>query len=530
MIEPPIRVFHEILAYRATDTPDKTFLVTRARSLTYAEAHAISNTIAHSLIAAGVHRRDRVAVMMPNGIDFILTWFGICKLGAIPVPFNEAYLGVMLQNQAVETGCRVAVLESTYVERWVAIADGLPDLDRLFVHGAATSVVVPDAWAVEAWAVLADGDSSDLPSVVTHRDVMAILYTSGTTGPSKGVMYGYGHAYATARPLGLECEPDDVFYMFLSMFHTGLPHTLGTVLIAGCTMAIREKFSRTQFWADVAYFRATTTLIISTMSSYLLANPPSPDDAMNTLEHVFMSPLPTDIDAFKQRFGLARVATLFNLTEASTPLFSGFALANGSSCGRPRPGMQVRLVDENDEEVPIGEPGELVLRSDEPWELGLGYWGNPEATAASWRNQWMHTGDLLTRDAEGNFYFKDRLKDVIRRRGENVSAWELEMAVNRHPSITECAAVAVPSPMGDDEIKVVAVTSDTTQVGERELWLFLAGQLPAYMVPRYLRVQRQDLPKTSTGKIQKMDLRSDPIDGCWDAEAEGLVVSRAVSR
>ncbi len=222
-------------------------------------------------------------------------------------------------------------------------------------------------------------------------------------------------------------------------------HVFGTVLISGGTRAIREKFSTSQFWEDVAYFGATATRLISTMPAFLMSAPADARNRDNTLRTIFMTPLVKDIDAFKERFGCRRIITLFNMTEASTPLITGADLVDAQSCGRPRPGISARIFDDNDEPVASGIVGELVLRADDPWEFDLGYW----------RNQWLHTGDLLMMDEAGNYYFKDRLKDAIRRRGENISSFELESEIKAHPAIAECAAVASSSPMGEDEVKVV---------------------------------------------------------------------------
>ncbi|MGM0930456.1 MAG: AMP-binding protein [Actinomycetota bacterium] len=522
MLEPRSRVFHEILSQRAEETPDKPFLVTHGRSVTYLEADCASNSVAHALRAEGIHAGDRVALMLPSGIDFIIYWLGICKVGAMPVPFNEAYLGQMLARQAVEVEAKTALIARKYLSRWADVSAQLESLDSVYIFedGAGTDLPdLPANWRMHPAEKLYENSTDALAPVASYCDTMAILYTSGTTGASKGVMYGYGHAYATARPLALMCKPDDIFYMFLPMFHTGLPHVLGTVLISGSTMAIREKFSRTRFWSDVRAFNATVTLLISTMTSYLLSNPPSGEDTGHSLERVFMAPLHPDLKHFKERFGCHQVATLFNMTEAATPLITGFDTDDPSTCGRARPGIVARLVDEHDEPVPVGTVGELVLRAEEPWEMNLGYWRNAEATAHAWRNQWLHTGDLLSCDADGNFRFHDRLKDVIRRRGENVSAYELELFVNDHPQVEESAAVAVKSEMGDDEIKIVVRRSANSGLEAGALARYLEERLPAYMVPRFIRVQDQELEKTPTGKITKVGLQAEGRNSCWDREA-----------
>jgi len=227
-----------------------------------------------------------------------------------------------------------------------------------------------------------------------------------------------------------------------------------------------------------------------------------------------------DLEGFKARFNVTHVTTLFNMTEVSSPIAAdGWNLVNTQSCGRPRPGVTARIVDENDEPLPPGKTGELVLRADDPWEFNSGYWQNPGATAEAWRNQWLHTGDGFQYDEDGNFYFVDRIKDCLRRRGENISSFEVEVEVDAHPAILESAAVAVPSEHSEDELKVVAALKPGCTVEAADLLEFLKTRLPAYMVPRYLEIRAEELPKTPTGKVQKVLLRATGTTGAWDREA-----------
>jgi crotonobetaine/carnitine-CoA ligase len=227
-----------------------------------------------------------------------------------------------------------------------------------------------------------------------------------------------------------------------------------------------------------------------------------------------MLPIMANVKEFERRFGL-RVRSTFNMTETSCCILTGADRANATSCGRVRPGFEARVVDENDAEVPDGQLGELVLRSDEPWTLMAGYWRKPEATIAAWRNLWFHTGDAFTRDADGNFYFVDRMKDAIRRRGENISSAEVEAEVNAHPAVLESAAIAVPSELAEDEVKIVVVLQPGQQVELPELVEFLKGRMAAFMVPRYIEIVGA-LPKTPTEKVRKAELRAAGVGAAWD--------------
>jgi crotonobetaine/carnitine-CoA ligase len=508
-------VFHYLLEQHARATPDKPCLMMNDRVLSYAETEAEANRWARGFLRRGVRKGDRVLMMIPNGIDHVLIWLGLCKLGALMVPVNEAYKGNMLRHQARDSAATLAIIDRAHLSRWLEIADDLPDL-RVIALYPDLEDAINTPWECVSVAVLPDSDGAPMPRAVEYFDAMAIFYTSGTTGPSKGVLYSYAQAHATAAPMARLCAPDEVFYMFLPMFHVGLSNMFGIVVIARATMAIRERFSASQFWPDVKRYRATFSILLSTMPNFLLAQPPSANDREHALAKVIIIPLLGELETFKSRFGCA-VTTFYNMTEVSIPLVaSAFNLVDGTSCGRPRPGVTARIVDENDEQVPAGTVGELVLRADDPWEFNLGYWGNPEKTAEAWRNQWLHTGDAFRRNKDGNFYFVDRLKDAIRRRGENISSFEVEAEVEAHPAILESAAVAVPAAGGEDDVKVVVALKPGQKLDPTELHSFLQERLPAYMVPRYIEVRTQELPKTPTGKIRKAALREDGIAGAWD--------------
>jgi len=510
------RVLHYILEDHAARQPGKPFVVTRERTLSYAEMDALANRMGRGFAALGVGRGDRVLVMMPSGIDFMAVWLGLSKVGALICPVNEAYMGRMLRHQAADAAAGLAVISHGHLAKWVEIAAELQDLGRVVLYDdGATAPTAP--WATLPFGALLADDASPLPPAVSPRDPMAIFYTSGTTGPSKGVLYSHAQAHATAAQEAALCDADEVFYMCAPMFHCGLPHYAGIPLIAGATLALRPRFSGTHFWDDVRHFGVTMTMLMSTMPAWLIAAPEHPDDAQNPLRKVILVLVPKDLDGFKRRFGIERVATLYNMTEVSTPICSGWDLPNAATCGRPRPGVQARIVDDNDEEVAVGAVGELVLRADNPWEFNLGYWRNPEKTVEAWQNLWLHTGDLVSRDDEGNFYFRDRKKDAIRRRGENISSFEIEREMDAHPDVLESAAVAVPAELGEEEVKVVAVARPGTALTAEGLAAHLDSVLPRYMHPRYVEVRSEELPKTPTGKIQKAELRA-LGRGVWDRE------------
>ncbi|MBO6720078.1 MAG: AMP-binding protein [Rhizobiaceae bacterium] len=502
-------IFHRLLARRASLTPDKPLLLLGDASLTYRDVELQSNRYAHGLARQGVTKGNRVLVMIPSGVDHILLWLALCKLGALMVPVNDAYMGNLLRHQANDSGAKLAIVWSHHLERWQALSGELPSLKSIAVYPEITDQTSADApWELVATSSLYSDDDKPLTTTVSASDPMAIFYTSGTTGPSKGVLYSYRQAYVTAQVPAEWIDENDVFYMTLPMFHVGLSQMVGLVLIAGATMAIREKFSVSFFWDDVRRYGATATILLSTMPNFLLSAPAGATDRDHSLRKAIVIPLPANLEGFKQRFGV-EVYTFYNMTEVSVPLRSDHQrLANGTSCGRPRPGVDARIVDALDEPVPAGSSGELVLRSDRAWEFSLGYWRNSEKTAESRTNLWFHTGDVFRCDEEGNFYFVDRLKDAIRRRGENISSYEVEAEIETHPAVLESAAVAVPSDDGEDEIKAIIALRDGVSLTAEDLYGYLSNRLPKYMLPLFIEIHESELPKTPTGKILKQQLRS----------------------
>jgi crotonobetaine/carnitine-CoA ligase len=292
---------------------------------------------------------------------------------------------------------------------------------------------------------------------------------------------------------------------------------------------VLDRFRTETFWADVRRTGATFVVMMGTVATFLSKLERGEDEIRTPLRLALLAPLNAESAALCRRAGLD-FYSVFNMSETASPIITDINPATPGTCGRPRPGIEARIVDENDEELPVGAVGELILRSDDPWVFCSGYHRNPEATAASWRNGWFHTGDALRRDAEGNFFYVDRIKDAIRRRGENISSFEVEIEIQAHPSVAECAAVAVPSEDGEDEVLVAVVPAPGAAIDPAGLLAFAQDRMPHFMVPRYIRVM-DALPKTPTLKVQKARLRRDGVTpDAWDREAAGLSVKREAVR
>lgn len=474
----------------------------------------------------GVGPGQTVLLMLPNCFEAIEAWLGLAWLRAVEVPVNTAYRGSMLRHVIENSGAGILLVDAGFVDRVAELArdgSGLGKLRRVVCFGQGATAGLPGEVVDDAErrrmlaAVAPDLDAARRDAPQPH-DIATVLYTSGTTGPSKGALVPWAqiHASCTAPFPPGSLGARDAFYVPFPLFHVSGKYPVYLMAVVRGRAVLRERFSTGAFWADVRRHGCTTTLLMESMTRFLEREPERPDDGDTPLEKVQITPMFPGVDAFARRFGL-RVCTVYNMSEISCPIGTGFALA-GLSCGRLRPGWQARIVDELDRDVPPGGMGELILRSDEPWTISAGYLNNPEATVKAWRNLWFHTGDAFTCDAQGNDTFVDRLKDAIRRRGENISSMELEAEVAAHPAVAECAAVAVASEWGEDDVKVFVVPAPGTELDPAGLVEFLRPRVPAFMLPRYVEVCGE-LPRTQTGKVRKVELRAlGPGPGTWDAE------------
>ena len=490
-------------------------------SWTYRDLRARVLARAAGLQALGVAQGDHVAVWLPNGRDALIVFFAINYLGAVFVPFNTAYRGAILEHVLANSDAQLLIAHAGLLDRLHGI--DCAAITRVVVLGADEAVPVPGMAMIGFATVTGDGDAlAPLERPIEPWDNQAIIYTSGTTGPSKGVLSSYLHLYTNAGPDSWHfVTGEDRFLVNMPIFHIGGLGIPFVMLARGGSIALMENFSTDGFWPFVRRTGCTAIFLLGVMATFLMKRPPAPDDGDHGVRLAFMVPLTPDAGPFHARFGID-VYTIFNMTEISSPIVSEPNPVKPGTCGLPRPGVEVRLVDGHDCEVPVGSVGEMIVRCDRPWTMNSGYHRNPEATARAWRNGWFHTGDAFRRDEDGYFYFVDRVKDAIRRRGENISSFEVESQVMAHPAVREAAVIGVPSEYSEDEVMAVVAPVPGATIDHAELIEFLVARLPYFMVPRYIR-QLDELPKTPTAKVLKADLRKEGIvPGTWDREASGI--------
>ncbi|SFT93627.1 crotonobetaine/carnitine-CoA ligase [Geodermatophilus amargosae] len=517
-----------VLRHHAARRPDAVALdlPEEGLTLTYAQALQQAESVADRLAEAGARTGDRVLVMAANSSQFLRTWLGTGIGGTVEVPINTAYEGVFLEHQVATSAPRFAVIDDVHAAKFAAVGDAARVVERFWVvdtgsREQALTLLREHGWTAGPWEDLVVGARSGarFPTPPPHA-LASIFFTSGTTGPSKGVamphaqMYFFGQEVVSLQRL----TPEDTYFTCTPLFHGNAQFMAAyPALIAGARLVCRPRFSASRWVAQLRESGVTATNLIGVMMDFVWKQPPRPDDADNVLRTVFAAPTASSIvEGFKDRYGIEAFTEVFGLTETSAPILSPY--------GEDRPAgaaglaaadwFDVRLVDpETDREVPLGEVGELVVRPRHPWTCSLGYFGMPEKTAEAWRNLWFHTGDALRRDADGWFYFVDRYKDALRRRGENISSYEVEQGLLSHPGVLEVAVVGVAadSEAGEDEVMAFVVADPAGPgVTAAELWDWCTGRVPGFAVPRYVRFV-DALPRTPSEKVQKAVLRADGV-------------------
>src|SRR5579871_6148981 len=519
-------VLRYALERHARTRPDEIFAAFEGgERWTFAQTLEQVTNLAGNLHELGVRQHDHVLLALPTCPLALSVMFAINFLGAVYVPVNPALKGSSLEHVLHNAGARVAIVHDSVLDRVLAAA---PATLKTVVHS--TDDAVSSSLDVAINGVCAITKSSapppPPPKPIQPYDTQSIIYTSGTTGRSKGVLSSYMHAFSCVGPDAWNClTANDRQLLHMPIFHIGGAFIATVSLCVGSSIGVVSYFRTETFWDQVRELEITSAFLLGAMATFLLKQPPSPGDRDHRLRMVFIVPLGQSGKPFHERFGV-NVFTLFNMTEICTPLISKANPAKDNICGRPRAGVEVRLVDEHDCIIEDGKVGQLILRTEAPWAMNHGYNANPQATAEAWRNGWFHTGDAFFKDADGDYHFVDRLKDAIRCRGENISSYEIEVELLSHPAVREAAAIPVPSEFSEDEVLVVLAPAAGASIDPEEIIRHLQPRVAHHMIPRYIRII-DELPKTPTAKVEKHVLRSEGLTAdTWDRERAGISVRR----
>lgn len=530
-----------LLEQRLEHDADGEYLDVCGTRVTAAQVAATANRLANALADLGVRPGDRVATMVENSAEAMLAWWGIVRGGAVAVPINTAYKGEYLRHQLTDSGSRVLVVEASLVDRAARVVGQTPDLSHVIVIGdvdSAPGAALPGV-TTHAWDDVLTGDDAPPAASIRPADLATFIYTGGTTGPSKGCMLSHNYHEALARQIGIcwQRTADDVVWTPLPLFHFNAIVTavLGP-LVYGGRSAIYRRFSASNFWPEMNRVGATITSTLGTMA-YLLAHdvdrPEMPrsgaPEANTTLRLIGAAPLPVEVDSIiRERFGVDTFSGAYGTTEASLVSWQPPGVRNkpnGAGVINDEY-FDVRIFDDDDNELPRGTEGEIVLRPKRPHTMFEGYWGRPEATVETSRNWWYHTGDIGRIDDEGYLFFVDRKADYLRRRGENISSFEVERILMGHGALADVAVHAVPSDLTEDDLKITATLAEGAALTEEELFRWCIDELPYFALPRYIEFRRE-LPRSPVGRVLKRDLRDEGVGaGTWDAEASGITYDK----
>jgi crotonobetaine/carnitine-CoA ligase len=530
---------------RLAEDPDSEYLDVCGTKLSAAQVVRSGRRLAAALDELGSAQHDRIATMLENSPEAVEAWGGIVLGGRIAVPVNTAYKGSYLHHQLADCGAKVVIVASSLAQRLVDVVDDLPDLDHVFVldDGMAESNAseLPDLGrvAVHRWTDLLSVEDREPSMSIRPSDLATFIYTGGTTGPSKGCMLTHNYHEALARQIGIcwQRTGEDVVWTPLPLYHFNALTTvvIGTLLYGG-RGAIYRKFSVSNFWSEMNRVGATITSTLGTMAYLLAHDPDRPEmprsgrpEANTTLRLLGAAPMPVEVDdVIRERFGVRTFSGAYGVTEASLVSWQPPGVSNKPNAAGVINDeyFDVRIFDDDDSEVPRGIDGEVVVRPKRPHVMFEGYWGRPEVTVETSRNWWYHTGDIGRIDEDGYLFFVDRKADYLRRRGENISSYEVESVLMSHGDLADVAVHAVPSQLTEDDLKVTATLKAGADLQPEDLFGWCVERLPYFVLPRYVEF-RLELPRSPVGRVLKRQLRDEGVTPTtWDAEAAGITYEK----
>jgi crotonobetaine/carnitine-CoA ligase len=514
-----------VLRERAAATPDRVCCAMDDAVFTFADIDARSDALAAGAAALGIAQGDRVATLAPNRVELLELFYGLAKTGAAQVPLNAFIKGEFLKHQLGQSRASVLITDASGRDAVAAIKHELPDLRKIIMLDDTEGNEIP-------YASLFDAGETPPDVKLGPSDVMSIVYTSGTTGLPKGCIASHGYYCRSGDLIGsaLELTDEDVLFAGLPLFHSGgRLVTVAMPLVFGIPAYIQATFSARNYFPRAGEVGATVVIAVGPMGAAVLASEPGPQDTDHKVTRIMCAPLSQAAqDQFRQRFGVEPWVDIFGQSECMpatlTPLSSPQRDPRG--CGIAAPDLEVVLLDDHGNQVHGEGVGEICLRPKTRYAMFDGYFERPEATLESFKDLWYHTGDYGRRLDSGAFAFVDRKKDSLRRRGENVSSIELETAIAGHPQVKETAVHAVPSELGEDEIKACIVLVNDADVEPPQLFEYFKSNLPYFAIPRYVDVL-PDLPRNGVGRIMKHKLREvGNSEHTWDFEALGLTLTR----
>ncbi len=519
---------NNVLKRQSKTRGDKVFVRTvGGKSFTYSQVHAITNRIANWFLSLGLGHGSHVGVMMENELECLFSHIALGKIGAVSIPINTSARGGMLAHYVNFSDAVSLVVSSEFAERVISIQDEIEDrLQSLLVVGE-PPLQEQGKFRLINFAGSDHASDADISVDVKFSDLAFIMFTSGTTGPSKGVMFPQARAFMWDEGIIASCNvgEHDTYFVCTPLSHaTGLFSGVWNMMALGGSIALTPRFSASLFWEQVRATGATYTTLLGAMVSFIEGLDPREDDADNPLRLISAAPYPTTWESFERRFGL-QLSIAYGLTDHSVPtrLPMNVPREKRGSTGLVNAGFEMLVVDEDDIPVSAGTTGECLIRSRLPWHASAGYYKLPEQTLHAHRNGWFHTGDRGYLDADGYFWFVDRAKDTIRRLGENISAFEVERFAGGHPAVAEIAAYPLAADESEEEVAVSVVAKAGMAIEPRDFIRYCLETMPKFMVPRFVHVT-DSLPRNLNQRVEKYKLRS------WCEEHRGSVWDKETDR
>ncbi|WP_216828658.1 ATP-dependent acyl-CoA ligase [Alkalihalobacterium elongatum] len=518
MVEGNIQLNHivDALVHQVSRKPNHTFIKYKRKSFSYQQVDERSTQIAHVLSSKGIKKGSHVALLLKNHPDFIFIWFALAKLGAVMVPVNTHIKGDSLKHILNHSDSHLLIYDKVFEENISNVKQSLSDKIKIMNKLS----IIEESF---------NYSKTIKPANISQQDPMSIIYTSGTTGLPKGVILSHFTYINTALKFVDEygkVKEEDILYTCLPLFHCNAQQlsTMGA-LLKGAQLVLSERFSASNFWKEVKESKATFFNYIGSMLTILYKQEQSMTDRDHSVTKVFGGAAPKEIwEGFEKRFNL-KILEGYGLSEVATvSMCNTLRDQKIGSIGKPLSHLDVKIVAPNRKELPPNTDGEIAIRAKQENTIFSGYYKMPDKTAEAVEDGWFFTGDRGSVDEEGFFYFKDRLKDCIRYRGENISSYEIEKIINKHPDVVESAAVGVPSELSEEDVKVYLILKSNIDEKKFDFEKFIKyceQNMAYYMIPRYIEL-RHKFPKTATERIQKYELRKEGIDSAWDREKHNI--------
>lgn len=518
----------EYIIRKAEQTPDKVYLMYEQQNITYGELKERMVHAAKGFHQQGIKLGDKVCVMLDNSPEYLDIWFGLSMIGAVLVPINTHLKGDGLRHIIHHSDCQHIILEEAYKDKVLQVVQSIDRTIELILNDIEMKDVSDEGQKLSH--ILYDFSHTTLPELdIPSESINNILYTSGTTGLPKGVMLTHENYIYSAKSFAekmVGATEDDILFTTLPLFHINAQaHTVLGAISVNATIALQKRFSASRFWEQVRETRATIFNSLGSMIPILCKQPKHELDTDHHVRLTVCAATPKDFwEEFEHRFEL-KIIEGYGLTETT-----GFCVTNPldngkvSSIGKPYDYVEAKVVNETNDQLRPYETGEFALKADDKYFM-KGYYKMPEETKEAVKDNWFYTGDRVYADDDGYYFFCDRQKQVIRRRGENISSWEVEKAVDQHPAVLESAAVGVPSELAEEDVKIYVVLREGVHATPEELLKWCEERLAYFMVPRYVEFIDQ-LPKTATERIEKYKLKEKGIGNAWDRETAGYKLNR----